>query len=165
MTTTDRLIAELRTETAATRRVLERVPPERYSWRPHPKSMTLGQLAAHIAAIPGAIAELVTEPVADVPDVPLPEATSPAALLASLEESAATAAARLADWGDDGLATGWTMRIDGRTMMQLPRFEMVRAVMLNHWYHHRGQLTVYLRMLGVPLPPLYGPTADENPFA
>lgn len=103
MTLTDRLIRELAQEAAVTRRVLERVPEAKLSWAPHPKSMSLGTLARHIAVLPRAIAELVSELTRELPDVPRPEATSLDEILPLLDDSVAFATARLSAWGDDGL--------------------------------------------------------------
>lgn len=161
---TQSLIAELTNEAATTRRVLERVPEDKLSWTPHPKSMSLGRLALHIAVVPGGVAELVSRPTGEIPTVPLPEPTSLREILAALDQSIATATAKLAALGDEGLKTEWTLTRGAKTILALPRIGMLRAVMLNHWYHHRGQLTVYLRLLDVPLPPVYGATADESPF-
>jgi uncharacterized damage-inducible protein DinB len=157
------LIAELSQEAETTRRVLERVPEDRLSWKPHPKSMSLGQLALHIAGLPGGLADLLSESEREVPTVPLPEAGSGAEILATLEESVGKAEAKLEEWTDADLAADWRMTRDGETVLTLPRIGMVRAIMLNHWYHHRGQLLVYLRLLDVPVPVVYGPTADEGP--
>jgi uncharacterized damage-inducible protein DinB len=164
MTHTDQLISELHAEAATTRRVLERIPEDRLSWKPHPRSMSLGQLAFHIARVPGAIGELLAELTREPPVVPLPEATSRQEVLTELERSVASAAAALSGWGDAGLAQEWQMVREGRPLLVLPRAAMVRAIMLNHWYHHRGELMVYLRLNDVPLPPVYGPTADEPAF-
>ena len=158
------LIAELSQEAGSTRRVLERVPEKKLSWKPHPKSLSLGQLAHHVAFLPGAIAELASELRREAPVVPRPEAKSVAELLATLEKSVETARAKLASWNDGALMQTWTMTVNGRTVMQVPRIGIIRSIMLNHWYHHRGQLSVYLRELGVPVPSIYGPSADENPF-
>jgi uncharacterized damage-inducible protein DinB len=163
MTHTESLLAELTRETEATRRLLERIPEDRLAWAPHPKSMSLGQLGLHVAGLTGGVATLIDPPSAEVPTVPLPAASSVAEILAALDASVAVAAARIADWGDDGLRATWTMTQAGSPVLQLPRGEMVRSILLNHWYHHRGQLTVYLRLLGVALPQIYGPTADEAP--
>ncbi|HEX8253327.1 MAG TPA: DinB family protein [Thermoanaerobaculia bacterium] len=160
----EQFAAELTHEAATTRRVLERVPESQLAWRPHPKSMSLGQLAFHIAALPRGIAELLGELVAEVPTVPLPEGTPVAEILATLEQSVAFATERLTSWSDDDLTAIWRMTSGGKTLMEMPRLAMVRSVMLNHWYHHRGQLTVYLRTLDVPLPSVYGPSADEQVF-
>jgi uncharacterized damage-inducible protein DinB len=152
--------AELTREALTTRRV----PESQLGWRPHPKSMTLGQLAFHIAILPRAIAELLTDLDAEVPRVPLPEGVPVAEMLATLKESVPFAAEKLAAWGDEGLDANWRMTREGKTLLEMPRKMMVRSVMLNHWYHHRGQLTVYLRLLEVPLPSIYGPSADEQVF-
>lgn len=164
MTMTDSLVAELMQEAATTRQVLERVPEDKLSWAPHPKSMSLGQLALHIAVIPGAIAELISELTREVPTVPQPEATSRGEILSALDESVAVATARLSAWREDDLMAEWRMTDGEETILALPRIGMVRSVMLNHWYHHRGQLIVYLRLLDLPVPAVYGPSADENPF-
>lgn len=161
----DRFVAELRNEAATTRRVLERVPEDRLSWKPHAKSMSLGQLAMHIASLPGGLAEFLSEPIREAPTVPLLEGASLYQILSKLDESVASAAARVSDWSDEWLDARWTMTREGRTLIEVPRIDMMRNVMLNHWYHHRGQLTVYLRLLDVPVPSVYGPSADENPFA
>jgi uncharacterized damage-inducible protein DinB len=158
------LIAELAQESAATRRLLERVPEDKLSWKPHPKSMSVGELAFHIAILPRGIADLLSETTRELPTVPRPEATSVAEVLSTLDDSVAFATAKLTEWGDDGLRAVFTMTHGGQTVFQLPRVAMSRSLMLNHWYHHRGQLTVYLRLLDVPLPSIYGPTADEIGF-
>lgn len=164
VTSTDGLLAELRSEETTTRRVLERVPEDQLSWKPHPKSMSLGQLALHIAGLPHGIAMLLADLSVEVPVVPLPEARSRSEILATLGRSVAVAAEKLAEWGDEGLAAEWTLRSGDAVLAVQPRAEVVRTLMLNHWYHHRGQLTVYLRLLGLPLPSVYGPTADESLF-
>ncbi|HEX7118187.1 MAG TPA: DinB family protein [Longimicrobiales bacterium] len=162
---TEALIAELEREAEATRRVLERVPEDRLSWAPHEKSMTLGQLALHVAGLPGVIANMVDPPETDPPVVPHPEARSREELLAELDRSVAEAAAKLRSWSDEYFRAEWRMRSDGRTLVAARRDVVVRSALLNHVYHHRGQLTVYLRLLDVPVPAIYGPSADENPFA
>ncbi|MES2304565.1 MAG: DinB family protein [Gemmatimonadota bacterium] len=161
----ERLIAEFTQEVGSTKRVLERVPEEKLSWKPHPKSMSLGQLAMHVANVPGGVATLASQLVAEVPVVPLHEATSREELFAVLEQSAATAINFLNEWGDAGLDAEWRMTMNGQTLLTMPRYQMIRSIMLNHWYHHRGELIVYLRLLDVPVPGIYGPSADENPFA
>jgi uncharacterized damage-inducible protein DinB len=160
----EQFAAELTREAATTRRVLERVPESQLAWKPHEKSMSLGQLAYHIAILPRSISNLLTELVVEPPRVPLPENTPVAEMLALLDAAVPYATAKLAEWGDEGLAARWRMIREGKTVFDMPRAAMVRSVMLNHWYHHRGQLTVYLRLLDVPLPSVYGPSADEKPF-
>jgi uncharacterized damage-inducible protein DinB len=163
----DGMLQELERETLTTRRVLERVPSERLSWRPHPKARTLGELAMHIATVPAAVAELVAleSPVQipDFADPPTPKSASE--LVPALDRSIAKAKTVLGGMDDATLMTTWRLMRGERELISLPRVAFLRSVMLNHWYHHRGQLTVYLRELDVPIPSIYGPSADENPFA
>ena len=159
--TTAELLAELDQEAEVTRSVLERVPDEKLSWKPHQKSMSLGQLAHHVANLPLGIAELVSELVREVPAVPAPEAQSVSELLSTFENSIAFARAKFSEWGDEGLAAIFRLTSGGVTMIERPRGGVIRSLMMNHVYHHRGQLTVYLRLLDVSLPWVYGPTADE----
>jgi len=167
MTIANNLLRELEQEAVTTRRVLERVPDHRLSWRPHEKSWTLGELAMHVATIPGSVAEFaaqpspVQEPKFATP--PAPQSTSELGRV--YEESLVKARQILGGMDDSAAADTWRLVRGERELMALPRAAFMRMVMLNHWYHHRGQLSVYLRFLGVPLPSIYGPSADENPFA
>lgn len=161
MTLAEQLIAELTQETAATRRVLERVPQDKLAWKPHAKSRSIGALAWHIAVLPLGITELVTPTVAQVPSVTDHQPQSVDEVLSMLDRSVAAAVKKISEWGDEGLAVPWRMVRGGKTIIELPRSAMLRTILLNHWYHHRGQLTVYLRELNVPLPGIYGPTADD----
>ena len=166
MITIDDLLQELEQEAQTTRRVLESIPEDKLAWKPHEKSRTLGQLAMHIAVVPGAIAEIATQPAFDVnTPIPQPDTTSVAKALAALDESIAKAKASLGGMDDAALASPWRMMDGDRMIFETPRAAFLRAVMLNHWYHHRGQLTVYLRQTGATVPSVYGPSADENPFA
>ena len=158
-------VDELTREAETTRRVLERVPEDKLEWKPHAKSMSLGQLALHVAQTPGQVAQLITQTDCEVPQFTQPEATSRAELLAALDQSVSSAKAKLEGWDDASLMAEWKLRRGPTTIMALPRVGTVRSIMLNHWYHHRGQLLVYLRLLDVPVPSVYGPSADENPFA
>ena len=161
----DSLLAELEHEAVTTQRVLERVPAAHLAWRPHPKSMSLGQLALHIATVPGNVAQLASHlTVPNPPDFVQPEATDARELVPALAASIAQARQLLGGLDDAAMAATWRLLNDGRELMALPRAALLRAVMLNHWYHHRGQLLVYLRLLDVPVPSVYGPTADENPL-
>lgn len=162
----DTLLAELEQEAKATARVLERVPQSKLSWRPHAKSMSLGQLALHVAAIPGNVAQLAAADV--IPQPPAftqPEAATAAELVPTLRASLAKAREVLSPFDDAGMMGMWRLQHNGRDLMTMPRAAVLRTIMLNHWYHHRGQLLVYLRMHDVLLPSVYGPTADDNPFA
>ncbi len=162
MNFSERLIAELKREAESTRRVLERVPSDKLSWKPHKKSMSLGQLALHTAGVPGGLAELLDERSREVPIVPLPEATSLNEILSAFDKHMLVAENKLLAWGETGLMETWKLTREGIPIIEVPRIEMVRTLMLNHWYHHRGQLTVYLRLLEVPVPAIYGPSADES---
>jgi len=162
----DGLLAELEQEATTTRRVLERVPQEHLAWKPHPKSMSLGQLALHIAMVPGAVAELAAvDTIPEPPDFVQPEAATAAELLPALSESLVKARRALGSFDDARMGAMWRLQSGGRDIIAMPRAAFVRSVMLNHWYHHRGQLLVYLRLLDQSVPSVYGPTADENPFA
>jgi uncharacterized damage-inducible protein DinB len=162
----DVLLAEMDQETQSTLRVLERVPQHKLSWKPHPKSMSLGQLALHVATIPALVAELAAKDVVSEPPAFVqPEAATSAELVPALQASTARARQLLEHLDDESLTATWRLMSNGRELLAMPRAAVLRAIMLNHWYHHRGQLLVYLRMHDVPLPSVYGPTADENPFA
>lgn len=162
----DGLLAELEQEAETTRRVLERMPQEHLSWRPHPKSFSLGQLALHVATVPGNVAALAAiDTVSDLPAFVQPEAATAAELVPALLESITKARRALGGFDDEKMMAMWRLQVGGRELMAMPRVALVRAIMLNHWYHHRGQLLVYLRLLNQPVPSVYGPTADENPFA
>jgi uncharacterized damage-inducible protein DinB len=165
MTMIDTLVKELMEEGATTRRALERVPAGKMDWRPHPRARTLGELAAHIATLPGNIAEMATLDTFDASSIAEPRPVAAGELPATLDASLATARAALSRLGDERLAETWRMVAGGTTLVSMPKAALLRTVMLNHWYHHRGQLTVYLRELDVPVPSIYGPSADENPFA
>lgn len=158
------LLQELETEGQTTRRVLERVPSDKLTWKPHEKSMSLGQLSLHVASLPGAIAEMAMLSSFEAPDFTQPSASSAAELVPTLAESLSKAKSVLGGLDDAALGAPWTLVRQGRELMSLPRGAILRSLMLNHWYHHRGQLTVYLRELQVPVPSIYGPSADENPF-
>ena len=165
MVTLDELLQELDQEAQTTRRVLERVPEDQLAWKPHDKSMSLGELAMHVATLPGAIAELSTRPEFDVQtQIPRPSATSRAELLSAFDRSVAQAKAVLRRMDDAALATPWRMVKGSQEIWAIPRRALLRTVMLNHWYHHRGQLTVYLRQTGALVPAVYGASADERPF-
>jgi uncharacterized damage-inducible protein DinB len=162
----DGLLAELDQEAATTRRVLERIPQAHLTWKPHPKSMSLGQLALHVAMVPGNVAEIAAMDIVPTPPTfQHPEAATASELLPSLTESVAKAKRALGGFDDAQMGATWRLQRDGKDIMAMPRIAFVRAIMLNHWYHHRGQLLVYLRLLNQPVPSVYGPTADENPFA
>lgn len=162
----DSILMELDREAQSTRRALERVPTDRLAWQPHPKSMTLGQLALHIAQLPGVIAGFVASPSLELPSEFRQEAAmSTEEVLSTLDQSLEKANEVLRGLDDATIMSAWTLTAGDKTLMSMPRLAVIRSLMLNHWYHHRGQLSVYLRELDVPVPSIYGPSADENPFA
>ncbi|HVJ27917.1 MAG TPA: DinB family protein [Vicinamibacterales bacterium] len=162
----DGMLQEFEQEAQTTRRVLERVPDNQLAWRPHEKARTLGELALHVAMVPGGVAELVASPSpAQAPQFADPSPKSASELIPALDHSIAKVTEVLGGMDDAALMATWRLMQGDRELLAVPRVAMLRSVMLNHWYHHRGQLTVYLRELGVPIPSIYGPSADENPFA
>lgn len=154
------LVAEIQHEAATTRRMLERVPQASLGWRPHEKSRTLGEIAAHVANLPGIFIATLdrdefnrheytasTDTVADI--------------LETFDRNISAALEVLRAQSDERLLGAWRYRYGERVIFEMPRLPVVRLMALNHLIHHRGQLSVYLRLLGVPLPSVYGPTADE----
>jgi uncharacterized damage-inducible protein DinB len=162
----DGMLQELEQEAQTTRRVLERVPDNQLTWRPHKKARTLGELALHVATVPGGVAALVASPSpAQAPNFTDPSPQSASELIPALDQSIATAKKLLGGMDDAELMSTWRLMQGEREVFAVPRAALLRSIMLNHWYHHRGQLTVYLRELDVPIPSIYGPSADDNPFA
>ena len=161
------MIAEIQQEAATTKRVLERVPGDKLAWKPHPKSMSLGQLALHIATTPGGVTQVARLDEFDVGSANFnpPPANSVEEILAALDSSVKTAQEYLASLSDSAALGTWRATANGKEAMSMPRAVMLRSIMLNHWYHHRGQLSVYLRLLDIPVPVIYGRSADEDPFA
>jgi uncharacterized damage-inducible protein DinB len=164
-TPAETLFPDLEAELAATRRMLDRVPDGRDDWRPHEKSMTLGELATHVAELPGfAIAMLESDELDFEPPGPVPsKLTSNAERIAVFEERSNRLRTLIRELTWERAAGRWQMRIGGRTVVEGVRAELVRRMGLTHMAHHRAQLGVYLRLLGVPIPGTYGPSADEPP--
>jgi uncharacterized damage-inducible protein DinB len=165
---TESFIREFEQEATTTRRVLERVPEDRLSWKPHPKSMSLGTLALHVASSPAFIAEWALQDSIEMSgDMEgAQEAKSTSEILAAHDDGVAKTKAALSTIGDAGMMKDWKLTTkDGATIFGMPKVALVRTIVLNHTYHHRGQLSVYLRLLDVPVPSIYGPSADENPMA
>ena len=161
------LLDEFREEAKITRRILDRVPEAKLAWKPHAKSMSLGQLGWHVATIPGAIARIAQQDSFDVLQgsfVP-PQPNSKQEILAAYDKSLQDAEQFLPGLTDESIQANWRLMKGDRELFHQPRMGVIRTIMLNHWYHHRGQLSVYLRLLDVPLPVIYGRSADEDPFA
>jgi uncharacterized damage-inducible protein DinB len=163
MTIAELLLLEFDEETPSTRRMLERVPEHSFTWKPHEKSMTLGRLASHIADLPmRAVTIATTDTFVRPPDFKPFSATSTQEILDHFDESAKLARAALANLRRDQLDVIWTMQMNGRTMVSLPRAMALRRVFMDDLIHHRGQLSVYLRLLDVPIPGMYGASADDQ---
>lgn len=159
------LLPEFDHESAVTRTLLERVPEDRVDWKPHPKSMSLGQLVIHIASIPGWGTLTLRQPEFDLappgePKYVPPSWESRAALLEMFDGKTAKARAAIAATTDLELQQPWTLKMGGEKIFTSPRGAVLRSFVLSHGIHHRAQLGVYLRMLDVPVPAMYGPTAD-----
>ena len=161
----DAFLQEIDQEGKTTRRVLERVPSDRLAWRPHPKSMSLGELALHVAQVPGVIASWALEDTSNLGGVPKQaQAASTDQVLKAHDASMTKAKEVLGTLGDAGLQRTWQGMAGEAKLMSMPKMALFRSVVLNHWIHHRGQLSVYLRLCDVAVPSIYGPSADENPF-
>jgi len=160
------LLPEFDREMANTRKTLERVPIEKFAWKPHEKSGTMGWMASHVATVARFATIVITT---DSLDLAVPSAPrgvqivgSQEELLKSFDDTTAAARAAIAGASDEHFSKPWSLLLGEKNLMTLPRYEVVRNYMLNHHIHHRAQLTVYLRMNDVPLPALYGPSADEG---
>jgi len=161
----DSILMELEQEAQTTKRVLDRIPDDKLAWKPHPKSYSLGQLALHIASVPGSVAAAVVPDSMEAPNFSQPEPKSRLEVLDTFSKSLESAKDTLKKMDDARLTSMWRLTKNGKVLMSVPRIGFIRSILMNHNYHHRGQLSVYLRMLDVPVPSIYGPSADENPFA
>lgn len=166
MALTDALVPEFDHEMATTRRVLDRVPEAQFTWKPHAKSMSLGELSNHLAHIPfwctAALRALSLDLATIEEDARRQNPHSHAALLQGFDERVSAARALLAQTSDAELMAPWTLKQGDEEFFTMPRMMVLRSFVLNHIVHHRGQLTVYLRLNNIPVPAIYGPTADEQ---
>ena len=159
----DALLPEFDHEISTTRKLIERRPDDRLAWKPHAKSMSLGALATHLANLPWWGEMTLAQSEFDTAGVgTLPEASSRAQILETLDRNAAATRALLQRRSDAELMAPWTLKRGDHTIFSLPRAGVWRSFVLNHLVHHRGQLSVYLRLLDVPVPSIYGPSADEG---
>ena len=165
MAAIDPILMEIEQEAKVTQRVLDRVPGDKLTWKPHPRSSSLGQLAMHIAVGQGRLAEIVAKDTHEIGNITQPQPGSQKEILEAFSQSTAAALETLKKLNDSQLMTAWTLTKGGKVLLSAPRIGFIRSILMNHFYHHRGQLSVYLRMLDVPVPSIYGPSADENPFA
>lgn len=168
MAIVDALLPEFDHEVATTRRLLDRLPDGQLDWRPHPKSMTLGSLATHLSELGHWAQATMAGPSVDLEQMARPADYVPpatrAAILAVFDQKMAGARGALVGKSDAELMAPWTLRRGAKEFFTMPKAACLRTFVMNHLIHHRGQLTVYLRQLDVPLPSIYGPSADEQPF-
>lgn len=160
----DPILMELDQEAATTRRVLERVPQNHLGWKPHDKSRSLGALANHIAVAQARVANALQTPTYDLSNREAQAPDSVDGILANFDAATAEAKRLLGGMSDEDLMSNWQGKAGGKTVFSAPKIGVIRAIVMNHVIHHRGQLTVYLRLLDVAVPSVYGPTADDNPF-
>ena len=162
MSIAQELLAEFEAQAPVTRTFLERLPEDRLTWKPHPKSMTAGQLAYHLAFVPGGVIRGAQNSQVPPPEFRHPQPDSVRQVLQVFDESVATVRDVLPGFDDAAMHQIWRIVDGDRELLALPRQAFLRHIMLNHWYQHRGQFSVYLRMLNVAVPVSWGPTADET---
>lgn len=162
------LLPEFDNEMANTRKTLERVPDDKYDWKPHEKSSAMGALAGHLANMPSWGAMAVGSDSFDMAPggqpVTTPPPSSAAELLATFDENVAKTREAIAGASDEELFKPWSLLSNGNTLLTIPKIAVLRTFVMNHVIHHRAQLGVYLRLNDIPVPSIYGPSADENPF-
>jgi uncharacterized damage-inducible protein DinB len=168
MKLTELILAELESEAERSRRALELVPEGKHDWKPHERSMIFGYLADMVANIPSWVAMIINLPELDINPPGGPQQTrepmnTSEAFVAALGKSVAAARAALEKTNDDHLMTNWRLLAGGKVAIETSRYVMIRDT-INHWAHHRGQMTVYLRLMGAKVPALYGPSADDQRF-
>jgi uncharacterized damage-inducible protein DinB len=165
MSIAEALLKEFDVQGPITRRFLERLPEDKLLWKPHAKSMSAGQLAYHLASVPGSVVKFVQNNPAQAPDfATFPQPATKDEILKTFDESTATVRSLLPKFADTAMQETWRLVAGGREVLAQPREQFLRDVMLSHWYQHRGQFSVYLRMLDVAVPASWGPSADEPPI-
>jgi len=159
------MLAEFETQAPITLRFIERLPEDKLTWKPHEKSMTAGQLAYHLASVPGAIVQFVEEtPRQARAEFVFPQPASRDEILKAHDASIATVREKLPTFDDSYMHETWRLVRGDRELLAMPRMSFLRNIMLSHWYQHRGQFGVYLRLLNIAVPATWGPSADEKPL-
>lgn len=158
------MLAEFESQAPATRKFIERLPQDKLAWQPHPRSRTAGQLALHIAGVPGFIIRAAKDDSMQLPKGNSPQPATVAEILDAFDASVATVKEILPGIDDTSMHANWSMMAGDQAVLTLPRQDFIRNILLNHWYQHRGQFGVYLRLLDVPVPATWGPSADEPPL-
>ena len=162
MSIAEYLLAEFEQQAPVTRKFLERLPEDKLTWKPHAKSLTAGQLAYHLAFVPGGVARGSQQDAIQTPNFQFPQPASKQEILETLDQSVATVREVLSGYDDAAMHATWRILAGTEEVAAMPRVAFLRNIMLNHWYQHRGQFSVYLRMLDVPVPASWGPSADER---
>jgi uncharacterized damage-inducible protein DinB len=158
------MLAEFELQAPISRKFLERLPEDKLTWKPHEKSMTAGQLAFHIAFVPGGVLRFAQDNPAQSRGFNFPQPSSVREILDAFEESVATVKNLLPQFTDASMHETWRLMSGDNELLAIPRAQFLRDIMLNHWYQHRGQFCVYLRLLNVAVPASWGPSADEPPI-
>jgi uncharacterized damage-inducible protein DinB len=156
------LLAEFETQAPVTRKFLERLPNDKLTWSPHSRSLTAGQLAYHLAFVPGGIVRAAQKNQIPPPDFQFPQPATVQEVLDAFDQSVATVREVLPGFDDEAMNATWRIVAGDQEIAAMPRVAFLRNIMLNHWYQHRGQFCVYLRLLNVPVPSSWGPSADER---
>jgi uncharacterized damage-inducible protein DinB len=156
------LLAEFEAQAPVTRKFLERLPDNKLTWKPHPRSMTAGQLAYHLASVPGGVVRGAQQNQIAPPDFQFPQPATLQEILDTFDQSVATVREVLPSFDDAAMNATWRIVAGDQEIAAMPRVAFLRNIMLNHWYQHRGQFCVYLRLLDVPVPSSWGPSADER---
>ena len=166
MRAVDPFLAELENESASTRRLLEHIPEDKFAFRPHEKAMSLGELAGHVAQVPLFVVGVLGGESFDISEItgPGPAPANREELLAMHTDGVKAAQEFLGGLSDEQVMATWRLKNGNTELMAMPRIAAIRAFLFNHLYHHRGQVSTYLRIAGAHVPSVYGPTADENPF-
>lgn len=162
MSIAQELLAEFEAQAPVTRRFLERLPENKLTWKPHPRSMTAGQLTYHLALVPGGVVKGAQVDQIPPPDFQFPQPASLQQILDTFDQSVATVREVLPGFDDAAMNATWRIVAGDREIAAMPRVAFLRNIMLNHWYQHRGQFCVYLRLLDVAVPSSWGPSADER---
>jgi uncharacterized damage-inducible protein DinB len=163
MTIAAALLAEFDAQAPLTRRFLERLPDETLTWKPHDKSLSAGQLAWHLATVPARVLQFSQTNPAEAPGFHFPQPSSRSEILKAHDQGVSVVGDLLPRMDDMAMNETWRLFAGGHEVLAVPRREFLRNIMFNHWYQHRGQLCVYLRLLGITVPATFGPSADEQP--
>lgn len=157
------MLAEFVAQAPPTRKFIERLPQDKLTWQPHPRSRTAGQLALHIAGVPGRIVTAAQNESMQLPQFNETQPATVAEILETFDAGVATVNQILPTIDDAAMHATWRMVSGDQVLLAIPRYDFLRNIMLNHWYQHRGQFAVYLRLLNIPVPATWGPSADEPP--